>query len=80
MKANQHDLINTPCDLMTTVQAAEYLRVSPKTLEKMRLEGGGPAFYKIGRTVRYALDDLNNYLEQNKFLSTSEYCMKKFGN
>ena len=55
MKANQHDLINTPCDLMTTVQAAEYLQVSPKTLEKMRLEGGGAAILQNRQNCQICL-------------------------
>ena len=31
-----------------TRSAAEYLGLSPKTLEKLRWQGGGPAYYRLG--------------------------------
>ncbi len=47
-----------PETLLTTQQAAWLLRVSRKTLERMRVEGRGPRFVKIGRSVRYRQSDL----------------------
>ena len=38
--------------LLTTEQAAWLLRISHKTLERMRVESRGPKFVKIGRCVR----------------------------
>ena len=60
-------------NLLTTRQAAEYLNISPKTLEKYRLVGGGPQFIKIGKAVRYSLVDLDDWIKQHKYASTSEY-------
>ena len=36
---------------LTNDEAAEYLRLSPRTLEKQRVIGGGPKFRKFGRRV-----------------------------
>ncbi len=47
-----------------THAAAAYLDVSPRTLEKMRHEGRGPAFLKISpRCVKYRLRDLDEWLK-----------------
>jgi excisionase family DNA binding protein len=44
---------------LSTAQAAFYIGLSRRTLEKMRLSGGGPKYRKHGRYVRYHIDDLN---------------------
>jgi len=44
---------------LSTAQAAFYIGLSRRTLEKMRLAGGGPKYRKHGRYVRYHIDDLN---------------------
>ena len=36
-------------------------RLSPRTLEKQRVIGGGPRFRKFGRRVMYAVADLDAY-------------------
>ena len=59
--------------LMDTRQAAEVLKISPKTLERMRVEGRGPAFVKVGRCVRYRESDILVFVERNIFESTSEF-------
>ncbi len=47
---------------LTTQQAAVFLGVSARTLEKWRLLGRGPAYRKLGgRLVRYAIDDLEEF-------------------
>jgi hypothetical protein len=39
-------------------EAAQFLNLSPRTLEKQRVIGGGPRFRKFGRGVLYAVIDL----------------------
>ena len=39
-------------------QAAHYLSVSIKTLERLRKVGDGPVFRKLGWIIRYHVDDL----------------------
>lgn len=46
-----------------TVAAARYLAISPHSLECYRSLGGGPPFYKFGRFVRYAVPDLEAWVE-----------------
>jgi len=44
--------------LLTSAEAAEYLKVSPNTLAKWRSCGGGPAYVKVGDLVRYSRDSI----------------------
>ncbi|RRH92167.1 DNA-binding protein [Mesorhizobium tamadayense] len=46
---------------LNTAQAAFYIGLSQRTLEKMRLKGGGPKFRKHGRYVRYHIDELDDW-------------------
>lgn len=57
---------------LTNEEAAEFLRLSPRTLEKQRVVGGGPRFRKFGRRVMYAFDDLVNWANARSFEMTSE--------
>ena len=56
----------------TNDEAAEYLRLSPRTLEKQRVIGGGPKFRKFGRRVMYATADLDAWADQRSFEATSD--------
>jgi hypothetical protein len=48
--------------LLNEKQAAEeWLKISRFTLRKMRHEGRGPKFLRIGRQVRYRPEDLDEY-------------------
>ncbi|MFA6312518.1 MAG: helix-turn-helix domain-containing protein [Sterolibacterium sp.] len=59
--------------LVTTSQAAEYLGgLKPNTLEGWRIRGEGPRYRKIGRLVRYAVTDLDAYIEAQTRCSTSQ--------
>lgn len=63
--------------LLTTRQAAAYLAISAKSLERYRCEGTGPTYVKTGpgkrARVRYRLADLDAYIERQRFTSTSAY-------
>ena len=59
--------------LLTVRQAAERLEVSESYLNQRRSSGGGPPFCKIGRSVRYREEDLDEYVSRLAFRSTSEY-------
>jgi hypothetical protein len=48
--------------LMDTASAAIWLGCSTQLLEKMRFEGTGPAYCKVGRLVRYRLGTLRAYI------------------
>lgn len=57
---------------LNTAQAAFYVGLSRRTLEKMRLTGGGPRFRKHGRYVRYHIDDLDAWSLGERRESTSD--------
>ena len=57
---------------LTNDEAAEYLRLSPRTLEKQRVIGGGPRFRKFGRRVMYAVTDLDAWADARSFEATSD--------
>lgn len=46
---------------LNTAQAAFYIGLSQRTLEKMRVTGGGPKYRKHGRYVRYHIDELDDW-------------------
>lgn len=57
---------------LTNDEAADFLKLSPRTLEKQRVVGGGPRFRKFGRRVVYAVDDLVAWAEARGCDSTSD--------
>jgi len=57
---------------LNTAQAAFYVGLSSRTLEKMRVMGCGPKFRKHGRYVRYHIDDLDAWSESRSKKSTSD--------
>ena len=54
------------CPFLTTKEAAYYLFLSSRTLEKMRLIGNGPAFRKHGRYIRYHINDLDHWSQKRQ--------------
>ncbi len=66
---------------LTNNEAAAFLRLSPRTLEKQRVIGGGPRFRKFGRRVMYAISDLEAWADARSFEMTSdpEYSARRPG-
>lgn len=63
---------NTAPRYLTNDEAATHLRLSPRTLEKLRVIGGGPRFRKFGRRVMYALSDLDAWADARSFEATCD--------
>ena len=59
-------------DLLTTTEAAAYLRLSPRRLENWRWRGGGPRFRKLGDRVLYVQGELDRWQEARDRVSTSD--------
>jgi excisionase family DNA binding protein len=57
---------------LTTEEAAEFLRLSARTLEKHRSTGVGPRYRKFGRRVCYTIADLEAWAEARNFAMTSD--------
>lgn len=68
-----------PARYLTNEEAAAFLRLSPRTLEKLRVIGGGPRFRKFGRRVMYALADLEAWADARSFENTfdPEYAARR---
>lgn len=61
-----------PPRFLRTKESAEFLGLSPRTLEKHRTYGTGPAYRKLGGRVVYAIDDLEAWAERGAVTSTSD--------
>ena len=58
---------------LRTHAAARYLGIGKSTLERKRVEGGGPQFRMLGsRIIVYAIEDLDTWASANVLNSTSE--------
>lgn len=62
--------INQPAPLMDSAPVAEWLGISPNALAKMRVEGTGPAFIRVGSRIKYAISDVEDYINTNRRTST----------
>ncbi len=58
--------------MLNTVDAAQSLGLSPRTLEKYRCVGGGPTFRKLGGRVVYAIADLEGWIAGSACRTTSD--------
>ena len=58
--------------LLDQREAARLLRLSERTLERLRLTGGGPLYVKCGRSVRYRASDIERWIAARVVGSTSE--------
>lgn len=61
---------------LNTEETAEILRVSPRTLERLRALGTGPKYRKPGglrSRVLYRVEDVEAWVENAAYSSTSEY-------
>ncbi len=68
--AHETALVAAPAQYLTNSEAAAFLRLSPRTLEKQRVIGGGPRFRKFGRRVLYAVSDLEAWADARSFEAT----------
>ena len=57
---------------LDTREAAAWLGLSPKTLERYRVSGEGPVFHRFGARVRYLLEDLEEWASARRWTSTTE--------
>lgn len=57
---------------MNTEDAAHLLGLSPRTLEDWRYRGGGPAYRKFGKSVRYLRSDLIAFAEHGRITNTGQ--------
>ncbi len=57
---------------LSTREAAEYLGLSARTLDRYRVSGEGPVFHRFGGRVRYTRADLDAWAAKRRRASTSD--------
>lgn len=63
---------NVPPRYLRTPEAARFLGLSGRTLEKHRTYGTGPRYSKLGGRVVYRVDDLQAWVNRGSKQSTSD--------
>jgi hypothetical protein len=60
-----------PVPLLTTSEAAAFLRLAPQTLRALRSRGGGPVFCRLSANrCAYDAADIRSFIESKKRNST----------
>ena len=57
---------------LNTREAAAWLNLSPRTLDRYRVSGDGPVFHRFGGRVRYLVTDLEAWASVRRRVSTSD--------
>ncbi|MCW9033492.1 MAG: helix-turn-helix domain-containing protein [Alphaproteobacteria bacterium] len=57
---------------LSRAKTADFLGLSIRTLDRLRVSGGGPSFWKGGSRVLYDQRDLDLWIESRKQKSTSD--------
>jgi predicted DNA-binding transcriptional regulator AlpA len=58
--------------LLTQREAAKLLRLSERTMERLRVSGDGPKFVKAGHSIRYRVQDIEAWCVARVVGSTSQ--------
>jgi excisionase family DNA binding protein len=57
---------------LTPAEVSRLTGLGLKTLEAMRAKRRGPPYYKVGRLVRYGLNDVYVWIERERFSTRDE--------
>lgn len=70
-------LLQQESTYLSTREAAAFLGLSPRTLDRYRVTGEGPPFFKFGSRVRYLKADLEAWAQTRRRRSTSDDGLSK---
>lgn len=81
-KDNRNRIVKTMIDkrALTDEETARYIGMSESFLRQSRMNGDrlnrtpGPRYIKIGRAVRYLIEDLDDWLEEHRVESNEPKC------
>lgn len=59
-------------EYLTTLEAATMTGLSPAWFERGRWDGTGPPYIKVGKAVRYPLQDLHSWMRARLRKSTAD--------
>ena len=62
----EHSIDTYQAEYVDEKVAAKIIAMSVSKLQKLRAAGDGPVFSKIGRLVRYSLDDLHAFMRAKR--------------
>ena len=71
-KEGDTSMSGQPTKYLGTREAAAFLGLSPRTLDRYRVTGEGPAFHKFGARILYAKADLEEWAAARRMTSTSD--------
>ena len=58
--------MNAERNYLITREAAKYLGLSSRMLDRYRISGRGPVFHRFGGRVRYTREDLNAWAARRR--------------
>ena len=64
--------MNDQRQYLSTREAADYLGLSARTLDRYRVSGDGPVFHRFGGRVRYLRSDLDAWAAKRRRVSTAD--------
>jgi len=64
--------VNDRQRVISTIEAGRIVGLSESTLAKLRLNGNGPVYCKLGRRVVHRLADLDRWLQSRTTRDTSD--------
>lgn len=64
--------LEEPLAFLNEHQLADLLCQSVRTIQKWRVTGYGPPYYKIGRSVRYRRSEVIAWVEERRKAHTSQ--------
>jgi predicted DNA-binding transcriptional regulator AlpA len=67
-----HSFPADPDQMLPETDAADILCQSVRTLQKWRVIGYGPEYFKIGRSVRYRRREVVEWIESRRRAHTSQ--------
>lgn len=66
-----------PHKLLSRDEVATVYGIAKRFLEIAACKGDGPVFVKVGRLTRYRMQDIEDWINRNRFSNTSEADVKK---
>ncbi len=70
--ANTGQTFANPDQMLTEQQVADLVCQSVRTLQKWRVSGSGPAFCKLGQSVRYRTADVLGWISARRVVHTAQ--------
>lgn len=66
--------MNHQAPLASSKDVAEFIGVTSNALAKLRMDGNGPAFIRVGsRNIKYRWSDVEAWIDANTHTTTDDY-------